>query len=64
MKVQVESTTPLAQFTIEPRIDGESPSEFVLDASSSSDVDVFNGHDSLEYTWRYSNPEAVIEQND
>jgi PKD repeat protein len=35
------------------------PSEFTLDASNSTDVDVENKVDSLEYSWSFSRPEDV-----
>lgn len=60
----VDSTEPQAQFTISPRLDWELPSQFILDASSSSDKDVTAGNDALTYEWSFSNPEqAKIEQS-
>jgi hypothetical protein len=37
----------------------QKPSEFTLDASNSSDVDVDNEVDELEYQWSYSLPGEV-----
>jgi PKD repeat protein len=64
MKIQVESTTPLAQFTMDPMIDLKEPSEFILDAGPSFDVDEINGFDTLSYEWKFSDPEAVDIQRD
>ncbi len=52
--VYVESTEPIPQFTIMPTNDRKYPSEFVLDASISSDVDVDNGYDDLSYSRSFS----------
>lgn len=52
--VYVESTEPIPQFTITPTNDRKYPSEFVLDASISSDVDVDNGYDDLSYSRSFS----------
>lgn len=51
MDVYVESTTPTPQFTNIATKKWEYPSEFTLDASNSSDIDVENNIDSLEYNW-------------
>lgn len=51
--LNVESTTPLPQFTVTPTSKRTNPSEFTLDASSTLDVDVDNGVDSLEYEWSF-----------
>lgn len=53
-KVFVESTAPIAQFSVEPSINLQYPSEFTLDASLSSDVDVDNELDSLTYERKFS----------
>jgi hypothetical protein len=59
----VESTEPQAQFTITPRLDWDLPSQFILDASSSSDKDVIDGNDALNYEWSFSNSsQATVEQ--
>lgn len=61
--VIVESTPPQAQFTITPRLDWEFPSQFVLDATSSFDVDALAGFDALKYERTFSNPKLTkIEQ--
>ena len=52
--LNIESTAPLPQFTITPTSKRTNPSEFILDASSTLDVDVDNGVDSLEYEWSFS----------
>lgn len=49
----VESTIPTPQFSITPTSKWTYPSEFTLDASNSSDIDVLNGVDSLEYEWKF-----------
>lgn len=54
MSVYVESTDPIPQFTITPSSDWKNPSEFILDASVSSDLDVSNGYDSLIYERSFS----------
>lgn len=55
----VESTPPQAQFTITPRLDRQHPSQFILDATSSFDVDVAKKLDVLSYEWSFSNPNLV-----
>ena len=50
----VESTPPTPQFTVTPTSKRKFPSEFTLDASNSTDVDVLNWVDSLEYLWMFS----------
>ena len=59
VNVYVESTSPKPQFTITPTNKWKYPSEYYLDASSSSDVDVGNGYDSLTYEWWFSNPSVA-----
>ena len=54
LSVYVESTPPIPQFTIAPSNARKNPSEFILDASVSSDVDKINGYDSLSYEWSFS----------
>lgn len=62
-EILVESTPPQAQFSITPRLDREKPSQFVLDASSSFDIDVQNWYDVLNYERSFSKPwSSVIEQ--
>ena len=53
-EVYVESTTPTPQFTVTATSKRKYPSEFTLDASNSTDIDVLNEVDSLEYSWRFS----------
>ena len=52
----MESSTPIPQFTITPTNKRDQPSEFHLDATSSTDIDVTNGYDELEYKRDFSNP--------
>ncbi|MDD2536947.1 MAG: PKD domain-containing protein [Candidatus Absconditabacteria bacterium] len=59
-EVYVESSTPIPQFTITPTKKRAEPSEFYLDANSTSDIDVTNKFDSLEYKWEFSNPNATL----
>lgn len=61
--MEVESTPPQAQFTVAPRLDRQYPSQFVLDATASFDIDQINGFDTISYEWSFSNPNlAKIEQ--
>jgi PKD repeat protein len=59
-QVFVESTPPIAQFLSTPTPEILHPSEFVLDASVSSDIDVTNGFDTLTYKWEFSSPTTEI----
>ncbi len=59
MHISVDSTKPLAQFVIKPIVDSQYPSEFILDASPSSDIDEINGYDELSYERKFSNMEDV-----
>ena len=52
----VDATAPVAQFTQTSTADLLYPSEYILDASASSDIDKDNGFDSLSYTREFSNP--------
>lgn len=54
--LEIESTTPQAQFTITPRLDRQFPSQFVLDASATFDIDVTNKYDAITYDRSFSNP--------
>lgn len=64
-QVFVESTPPVAQFLSTPTPDVLHPSEFVLDAWVSSDIDVTNGFDSLTYRWDFSSPTTeIVESTD
>lgn len=57
--VYVDSTPPTPQFNITATSKWLYPSEFVLDASPSTDIDVGNWNDKLTYEWSFSNPNAV-----
>lgn len=56
LSVYVESTDPIPQFTVTPTNSWKNPSEFILDASVSSDLDKTNGYDHLVYEWSFSDP--------
>jgi PKD repeat protein len=56
LSVYIESTDPIPQFTITPTSSRKNPSEFILDASVSSDLDKTNGYDNLAYEWSFSDP--------
>ncbi len=59
----VDSTLPQPQFTINPRLERQYPSQFVLDAVASFDIDVINKFDDLKYERSFSNPSLTkIEQ--
>ena len=55
--IYIESTIPTPQFTATPTMKWTYPSEFTLDASNSSDIDVLNGFDALEYSRKFSDTE-------
>lgn len=57
--MSVESTDPMAQFSLDPVIASEFPSEFILNAWPSSDVDEINGYDKLSYERKFSDMENV-----
>lgn len=59
-EIYVESTAPTPQFTLTPTNKRSKPSEFTLDASSTSDVDVLNNTDSLEYERSFSTDKYKI----
>ena len=59
--LNVESTTPSPQFTVTATSKRTNPSEFTLDASNTSDIDVDNGVDSLEYAWSFSTDNDNVE---
>lgn len=59
-EVYIESSTPTPQFTMTPTSKREKPSEFTLDASNSSDIDVVYGSDNLEYEWFFSSDDTNI----
>ncbi len=61
-KLYVESTQPVPQYTVTATKQWDKPSQFILDASPSSDIDQVNG-DKLSYEWKFDNPNAVkVEQ--
>ena len=57
-KLYVESTQPVPQYTVTATQQRDKPSQFILDASSSSDIDQVNG-DNLSYEWKFDNPNAI-----
>jgi PKD repeat protein len=57
-EVYVESSVPIPQFTITPTNKRAQPSEYHLDATATTDIDVTNKSDSLEYKREFSNPNA------
>ncbi|HMT26887.1 MAG TPA: PKD domain-containing protein, partial [Candidatus Absconditabacterales bacterium] len=59
MTVIVDSSEPIAQFKVTPTSARLAPSEFLLDASPSSDIDVLNQADALSYERSFSNTENV-----
>lgn len=61
-KLFVESAYPIPKFTITAHRNRETPSAFILDASSSYDSDVQNG-DELSYNWSFSNDKFVQSQS-
>lgn len=60
VKFFVESSKPLAQYSITPTNERKYPSQYILDASLSSDYDVVNNVDNLSYDWFVSDPENTI----
>jgi hypothetical protein len=56
----VESTPPTPQFIAVPTKIWTYPSEFTLDASNTTDIDVENKVDSLEYSWEFSTKDVDI----
>ncbi|MFA7298823.1 MAG: PKD domain-containing protein [Candidatus Absconditabacterales bacterium] len=56
LSVYIESTDPIPQFTITPGNSRKNPSEFILDASVSTDLDKSNGYDNLVYERSFSDP--------
>jgi len=49
----VDSTDPVAQFAIEATSEREFPSQFIFDATKSSDADMKGGVDTLTYSWNF-----------
>lgn len=63
--LDVQSADPVPQFLITPLINWKKPSQFILDAGASSDIDVQNGFDTLTYNWKFSSPDFVkIDKNE
>lgn len=62
----VKSTLPVPSFMVTPSSDLTSPSQFILDAMPTFDVDVTHGHDELSYAWSIfpSDSVEIIEQDD
>ncbi|MDR0282224.1 MAG: PKD domain-containing protein [Candidatus Peribacteria bacterium] len=58
-QIYVESSVPVPQFTITPTNKRTQPSEFHLDANGTTDLDVTNKYDSLEYYREFSNPNVA-----
>ena len=58
-QIYVDSSTPVAQFTFKSDSNWTYPSKFILDASSSSDVDLWNFVDKLSYERSFSNPDTT-----
>jgi len=59
VQVYVDSSAPIAQFSIKPSETRKFASKFILDASPSSDVDVDNWFDSLNYSRNFSSPNTT-----
>jgi PKD repeat protein len=58
-ELYVESTPPQPQFTIMPTNKRTKASEFHLDANSTTDIDMTNKNDNLEYRREFSNPNVA-----
>ena len=56
-QITVSSSAPIPQFTINSTKRREKSSEFILNAENSTDVDVENKNDSLEYQRDFADPE-------
>lgn len=56
VQMYIDSTPPIAQFTLSPTDNSKNPSKFLFDASVSSDIDVQNWSDLISYEWIF--PEA------
>ncbi|MBS8122536.1 PKD repeat [Candidatus Vampirococcus lugosii] len=61
-KLNVKSTKPIPQFTINPIRNWDKPSQFLFDASSSYDIDEINGHTDIEYEWSFTNRGNVTKE--
>lgn len=62
IKLIVESTSPIAQYSFIPTQTWTNPSQYIMNANSSFDVDVSNGFDKLSYQRKVSSNNAKIEQ--
>lgn len=62
-QVYVESSDPIAQFSMEESENRKYPSKFIFDAALSSDIDVENGFDELNYERTFSNPNFTNIEN-
>lgn len=60
MTLEVGSTPPVPQFTVEPTKQWKYPSQFTLDASPSYDIDTTKGDDALTYERAFSNSDNVV----
>jgi len=61
--LNVESSPPVAQFVYSPLSEWEFPSQFLLDASSTNDLDANNGVDNLKFERSFGNdPNVKIEK--
>ena len=58
--IYIESTRPNPQFTAVSTTKWQYPSEFTLDASNTTDIDVSNWVDSLQYKWSFSTEDYKI----
>ena len=58
VNIYVDSTPPTPQFSITATNKWRYPSEFILDASASTDIDASNWYDVLSYEWIFSNSDA------
>jgi hypothetical protein len=56
----VDSTPPKPQFIAVPTKIWTYPSEFTLDASNTTDIDVENKFDSLQYSWSFSTDDVDV----
>lgn len=59
LNLLVESTSPIPQFAMSPTLTWKNPSQFVLDASLSSDLDESNWYDELDFEWIFDKPWVV-----
>ncbi len=59
VQVFAESSDPIPQFTNVASNTWKDPSEFILDAWVSSDIDQTNGYDQLTYEWSFNDPSTA-----